>query len=184
MQGALFYYYFLNFIFPCNVVHFPSQSLDCSEIFWYFSWLPVVGYGINTTLPAHREATVGGNPNHTLSKLLPGPLQELSETQRQMGDQITGSEQKKSWLDFPGAVRRPLNDPQGSLGEGSWSISPEIFGAYPGPAPGHLCHSCTGAVVHPHTSNWADWNLVGGDWAGCICDATWEENIGNKYSSV
>lgn len=109
MQESGFCGFFLLvklFLFPCS----PWTALGSA---WYFPWLPVLGYGINTTLPAHREVTVGGNANHTLSKLLPGPLQEVSETQRHMGDQITGSKQEKSWLDFPGAVSGDPPSPTG-----------------------------------------------------------------------
>lgn len=72
---------------------FPCSTWTDLRSAWYFPWLPVLGYGINTTLHAHEGVIMVGSSNNTLSQLLPGPLQELSETQRQTGTQITAQEE-------------------------------------------------------------------------------------------
>lgn len=154
------------------------QSLDCSEIHLVFSLVTSVRLWDKNYVACPQRSNSGRKSKSYPVQAAPRPIAGAVRDTKAQGDQKMGSEQEKSWRDFPGAVRRP---PQlhWSLGESSWSISPEIFGAYSGPAPGHLHHSCTVAVVHPLGSNWADWGLERGDWAGCISEATWEENLGN-----
>lgn len=173
------------FSFPCEVVPFPLQSLNFSEICLVFSLVTSVKLWDKHYIACPQRSNSGRKSKSYPVQFAPKPIAGAVRDTKAHGTPNYRLRAGEILAGLPWDCQETsAPQPHGSLGEGSWSISPEIFGAYPGPAPGHLCHSCTGAVLHPHTSNWADWDLGGRDWGGCISEATWEQNIGNKYSGV
>lgn len=146
--------------FPCEVVPFPLQSLDCSEICLVFSLVTSVRLWDKHYVACPQRSSSGrkskSQPVQFARRPIAGAVRDTKAHGRpnyrlRAGEILAGL----PW----GCQDTPLPQPHGSLGEGSWSISPEIFGAYPGPTPGHLCHSCTGlCYVHvPATGQTGIW---------------------------
>ena len=119
MWGFFLFFFVKSSLFLCG----PWTDLRSAR---YFPWLPALGYGINTVLPAHREAMVGGSPNNTLSS--------CSQAHHRSRQRHRGRQEPKSQVQrrgHPGwaplGLSQETSSPVGDQDKAAGSDSPKHF---------------------------------------------------------
>lgn len=175
--------WFLWFFSPCEVVPFPLQSLDCSGICLVFSLVTSVRLWDKHYVACPQRSNSGRKcksyPVQTAPRPIAGGVRDTKAHGRpnyrlKAGEILAG---------LPWGCLRRSPQPHGSLGKGSWSISPEILEHIQGQLLG-ICATAALGLWYVHMPATRQTGIWRGGWAGCISEATWEENIGNKYSIV